>query len=99
VTFNTGKLFGSPVTEDIATTFTNGWLKLSPFQYPAGNVHKLTSTDTPPVVIEGLPMIGFMANDYANGTLTVSGRNVLSNYSATATHRFTRRILEPLATP
>jgi hypothetical protein len=97
VTFNETRLFGSPLAEDIPLTFRNGWAKLSPFQYVTGNVHRLTSTDTPPVVIEGLPMIGFMANDYVNGTLTVGGRNVLSNYSATSVHRVTRRIHEPLA--
>jgi hypothetical protein len=32
-------------------------------------------------------MIGFMANDFVNNTLSVGGQNVLSNYSATSPHK------------
>ena len=37
-------------------------------------------------------MIGFMANDYVNRTLQVGNQTVLSNYGATAPHRFVRRV-------
>jgi hypothetical protein len=92
LTFNGTRVLGSSSSTDIGTTFPNGWMKISPYDYGSGKAHRLVSTDTPPVVIHGLPMIGFMANSYVNGTLTVGGRSVLSNYSATSAHRYTVRI-------
>ena len=100
LTFNGTRVLGSVLSTDlgtgfppfIATSFANGWMKISPYDYGPGKPHRLVSTDTPPVVIHGLPMIGFMANNYVNGTLEVAGRNVLSNYSATSVHRYTVRM-------
>jgi hypothetical protein len=43
---------------------------------------------TTPVVVEGLPVIGFGVTTYSNGTL--EGGNVLSNYGGTFQHRGTR---------
>jgi hypothetical protein len=92
LTFNGSRVLGSALSTDVGTLFPNGWMKISPYDYGPGSAHRLVSTDTPPVVIHGLPMIGFMANDYVNGTLMVDGRNVLSNYSATSVHRYTVRM-------
>ena len=91
LTFNGTNVLGSTLSTDVGTVYPNGWMKISPFDYGPAKAHRLVSTDTPPVVIRGLPMIGFMANNYVNGTLSVGGRNVLSNYSATSTHRYSVR--------
>jgi hypothetical protein len=40
----------------------------------------------------GLPMIGFMGNNYVNETLAGPSGPVLSNYSATSPHRGLLRI-------
>lgn len=92
VTFNGSNVFASPVAASYSTPFANGWAKLVPFQYPTGEVHQLTSTDTPPMRLFGLPMIGFMVNRHVNGAVTVSGGKVLSNYGATAAHKLVKRI-------
>jgi hypothetical protein len=92
VTFDRSDLFGSPIAALYPTPFQNGWAKLVPFQYSTGQVHQLVSTDTPRVKFFGLPMIGFMANDYVNRVLPVNGTNVLSNYSATSAHRVVKLI-------
>jgi hypothetical protein len=85
-------VFASSVAMTYGTIYPNGWAKLVPFQYPGRPVHRLVSTDTPPVTFVGLPMIGFMANDYVNRTLEVNGVDVLSNYGATSAHRRVRVI-------
>ena len=86
--FNTSAgLLGSAMKVRYPIFYRNGWAKLAPFQYPSGPVHKLVSTDSPSVTYYGLPMIGFMANDFVNNTLSVGGQNVLSNYSATSPHK------------
>jgi hypothetical protein len=92
VTFNGSNLFGSPIGQSYPTPFVNGWAKLVPFQYSSGQVHKLTSTDSPSQTYYGLPMIGFMANNYMNRTLLVGGQPVLSNYSATSSHKFMTQV-------
>ncbi|MFO1397005.1 MAG: hypothetical protein U1F48_08080 [Burkholderiales bacterium] len=91
IAFNVALLNGYAPTR-YSTIFANGWLKLLPAQFLTGHRHQLASTDTPPVVFYGLPMIGFMANDYVNRLLQVGTQTVLSNYSATAQHKVVRRI-------
>jgi hypothetical protein len=92
MTFNHGNLLGAAVPADFPSVFQDGWAKISPYQYSTGLVHRLTSTDSPPKTYYGLPMIGFMANDYVNRTLLVGGQPVLSNYSATSAHKAILRI-------
>ena len=75
-------VFGFPPIE-------NGWAVLAPYQYPDSPVHRLVSTDTPPQTYVGLPMIGFMANDYVNGMLPGASGPILSNYGATSPHKGT----------
>lgn len=92
VTFNNSNVLGSTIGIAVIGLYEDGWMRLEPFQYATSNVHRLVSTDTPPVTYFGLPMIGFMANNYRNGALpTVSGP-VLSNYSATSAHKGSLRI-------
>jgi hypothetical protein len=96
VTFNNSNVFGatsSPAGFYLPESyFDDGWARLEPFQYPDSPVHQLVSTDTPPVTYFGLPMIGFMGNNYVNGTLAGPSGPVLSNYSATSSHRWLLRI-------
>jgi hypothetical protein len=87
VTFNNGNLLNAFSFANVQGSFANGWARLSPYPYSTGSIHRLTSTDSPPHTYYGLPMIGFMANDYVNRTLSVGGQPVLSNYSATSPHK------------
>jgi hypothetical protein len=97
VTFNHSDIFGATETTSLgvyspAYYSQNGWARLEPYQYASSSVHRLVSTDTPPVTYFGLPMIGFMGNNYVNGTLSGPSGPVLSNYSATSPHRASLRI-------
>jgi len=85
-------LLGSYLPTRYPTGFANGWLKLPPFQPPTVHIHQIVSTDDPAVTFYGLPMIGFMANDYVNRTLQVGAQTVLSNYGATAPHKVVSRM-------
>jgi hypothetical protein len=40
----------------------------------------------------GLPVIGFAAESYSNGTLVVNGQTVLSNYGGLIDHRYTNTV-------
>ena len=90
LTMNASNLFNAYSPTDFPTPFQDGWIKLLPFQPSSGPVHRLVSTDATPITYYGSPMIGFMANNYVNRTLPVNGINVLSNYSATSPHKYTR---------
>ena len=47
------------------------------------------------VSLTGLPVIGFAAMSFENGTLTVDGVNVLSNYMGSTVHKGERTIIAP----
>jgi hypothetical protein len=87
VTFNNTNLFGAAATISVPIDSASGWLRLSPYPYANSGVHRLVSTDSPPTTYLGLPMIGFMANNYINGTLQGNAGPVLSNYGATSPHK------------
>jgi hypothetical protein len=92
VTFNNGNLLNAFSSANLTSGFANGWARMSPYPYSTGSVHRLTSTDSSPRTYYGLPMIGFMANDYVNRTLLVGGQPVLSNYAATSPHKVVTRV-------
>ena len=46
----------------------------------------------PQATYYGLPVIGFAAESYTNGTLTVNGQLVLSNYGGLIGHRYTNDV-------
>jgi len=96
VTFNNSNIFAATFSGSLGAYYSgyspDGWARLEPYQYTNSTVHQLVSTDTPPVTYFGLPMIGFMGNNYVNGTLTGPSGPVLSNYSATSPHRGLVRI-------
>ncbi len=89
ITFGNPGVFGSDASVSFFTGFPNGWAHIGPLPNAAPSpAHKLVSTDNPPVTYFGLPMIGFMANNFTNGALTIPGGGpVLSNYGATSAHR------------
>jgi hypothetical protein len=94
LSFYPGNLFASAGRTFIGAGnfFENGWARLVPYQYSNSGVHQLVSTDVPAQTYFGLPMIGFMASDFVNGTLPGSTGPVLSNYGATSPHKGLLRI-------
>jgi hypothetical protein len=46
----------------------------------------------PQATYVGLPVIGFAAESYSNGTLVVNGQTVLSNYGGLIAHRYTNAV-------
>lgn len=46
----------------------------------------------PQATYYGLPVIGFAAESYSNGTLVVNGQTVLSNYGGLIGHRYTNAV-------
>jgi hypothetical protein len=46
----------------------------------------------PQATYYGLPVIGFAAESYSNGTLVVNGQTVLSNYGGLVGHRYTNTV-------
>jgi hypothetical protein len=84
--------------------FQNGWLNMGfPVNIAGAQalVHKLVNTGLTAVTTigggtttgqtvtyVGLPVVGFMAQSFSNGTLTVGGVNVLSNYGGNFAHKY-----------
>lgn len=60
--------------------------------YTLGPVAVTTTTLVTAVTYFGLPVIGFAVQSYVNGTITVGGNRVLSNYGGNWVHSGTRRI-------
>ncbi len=96
VTFNNTNVFASKNVANINTTFQNGWVDMNlvgpggvaPIVTPPPtSVHALgTSAGT----FQGLPVIGFAAQSFLNGTLTTgTGRAVQSNYGGNFAHKYT----------
>jgi hypothetical protein len=85
----------------VGTTFEDGWMTIALY---GSSAHLLVggattvfkpdgSTETrPQATYYGLPVIGFAAESYTNGTLTVNGQAVLSNYGGLIGHRYTRNV-------
>ena len=95
VTFNNGNLLGSAnlVNVPIASPTQNGWLRMT-FNNAAAPVNgnnktqAMTSIDVVPNTFVGLPVVGFMVQDFVNGN--VGG--VLSNYAGNFNHKTTTLI-------
>ncbi len=106
VTFNNSNLLGSQNSANITTTFPNGWLTLGFFPSSVtGVVHTLGNAATTravlgqapsasgPATYFGLPVVGFAAQSFNNGTLTVgTATNVQSSYAGAFVQKGTRRI-------
>lgn len=91
VTFNDSNVLGSTNKVNIPTGFQNGWARIN---FPVGitgypAAHSMTSADLDTYI--GLPVTGFMVQDFVNGTLPGTPP-VLSNYGGLFDHKFTRNI-------
>ena len=90
------QIFGAAYTNKELTLdagFEAGWLKVAfPDDSTLTNDRLLTDGST---TVFGLPVIGFAAISYENGTLTVDGVNVLSNYGGSTAHKGERSIVSP----
>jgi hypothetical protein len=92
-TGDTGGIFGAEFTNGEVTLnagFTAGWMDINFTLVPASGIGQIT--DASGTVVQGLPFIGFAAMSFTNGTLTVDGVNVLSNYLGSSVHKGTRSI-------
>ncbi|HTK99005.1 MAG TPA: hypothetical protein VL379_13315, partial [Pseudomonadales bacterium] len=90
-------LFGSANRTDVTTDKQSGWGDLT---FRAGAVNVATGgvvgydpqtglTFTPSTTFSGLPVIGFAAQSFVNGTLTdTSGALIRSTYGASWGHRY-----------
>ena len=87
VTFNNSNVFASKNVANITTTFQNGWVDMNLVGPTTPPAHTLgTSAGT----FQGLPVIGFAAQSFLNGTLTTgTGGAVQSNYGGTFAHKYT----------
>ena len=93
-TGDTGKVFGAEFTNAQITLdpgFTSGWMEIA-FNSTAAATTGLDSLDG--VNVRGLPVIGFSAMSFTNGTMEVDGVNVLSNYLGSSVHKGQRAIFQ-----
>jgi hypothetical protein len=108
ISFAGTNVLGSKNVSNIGTSFENGWVAMNfnGTTVPAGR-HQLVGgvsqtvnlATTPPTIgtlatttFNGLPVIGFAAITFENGTLTSGGLNVQSNYGGEFVHKLTRSI-------
>jgi len=104
VTFNNSNVLASVNVANIPTTFQNGWLNMGFPTAIVGAlpaVHELINTTNTlitdigssnssgnTVTYIGLPVVGFAVQTFSNGTLSVGGVNVLSNYGGNFIHKY-----------
>jgi len=105
ITFNNSNVFGSKNIANIPTSFQNGWVAMNFPLIVATNRHVLiggasTTFDTATggtgslaaTTFNGLPTIGFAAQVFVNGTLSIGPLNIQSNYGGNFIHKYTRSI-------
>jgi hypothetical protein len=104
VTFNNSNVLGSVNTANIPTTFQNGWLNMgfpTGISGASPTVHELINTTNTlitnigsstssgnTVTYVGLPVVGFAVQTFSNGTLSIGGVTVLSNYGGNFIHKY-----------
>lgn len=102
VTFNASPatksvILGSTNVRNIATSFQNGWMALD-FVAPNNVLTPLSSTtngvaDTVTQSYYGLPVVGFMVQDFVNSTLvTGTGATPGAAFGGNFAHKYTRAI-------
>jgi len=104
LTFNNTNVLGSKNSQSLTTTFADGWADIhlsSGTNLAATPYHKLINSATTELTsgvagattgtftYQGLPVVGFAVQSFTNGTLVVSGTNVLANYGGNFAHRYT----------
>ena len=109
ISFNHTNVLASPQTDkqNIGTTFINGWVAMNMFPPTVGaprhqliggtttsvNTGTGVATTSPAATYNGLPVVGFAAEYFNNGTLTgPGGTGVQAFYTGAFTHKFTRNI-------
>jgi hypothetical protein len=106
VTFNNTNVLSSKDQNSITTSFQNGWLDIgffpSSITLPVHQLINVTNTSITTILgattvgntrtYNGLPVIGFEAESYTNGTLVVNGVTVESIYSGSFVHKTTTNI-------
>jgi hypothetical protein len=104
VTFNNSNVLASVNVSNVPTTFQNGWLNMgfpTGITGASPTVHELINTTNTfitdigsstssgnTVTYVGLPVVGFAVQTFMNGTLSVGGVNVLSNYGGNFVHKY-----------
>ncbi len=93
VTFNSKNVFGSANTSNVNTAYQNGWMDLDLLGGLTSGKHKLpTSSGT----FTGLPVIGFAAQTFNNGTLLdPAGKLIQSQYGGNFVHKYSPGIFNP----
>jgi len=101
------KASGGNLSTNLDVIFDNGWMRIDLDASGSGleDLRDTVDEDGDDVLnqatrviegfgagFEGLPVIGFAIQKYVNGTLTVGGTSVLSNYAGIVTHKTTRDI-------
>jgi hypothetical protein len=88
-------LLGSKNRLEVSTSsFVNGWAKLS-FLNPL----PLVATNPPTETYNGLPVVGFMVQDFLNTGVTIGGLPSASAYGGNFNHKYTRLITGGNVTP
>jgi hypothetical protein len=91
VTFNNSNLFGSTNSQNVATTYQNGWAQLNLVGGATAPIHQLVSTTNQ--TFNGLPVVGFATATYYNGKVpAVGGTSLQSAYGASFKHKTTTKI-------
>ena len=81
----TASILDSGLTANIKPIGAAGWTNLT----LTGNGHDMRAANNGNV-FHGLPITGFQATEFVNGSLTVGGVSTLSNYSGVYRHRQSR---------
>jgi hypothetical protein len=107
ITFNNSDVLGSKNVANVPTNFEHGWLDLGFFDPAAAPIHTLQAFPTAVTFIptgvstvtgatyQGLPVVGFAVQSFANGAIHVGAEVVLSNYGGNFIHKGTRTIVTP----
>lgn len=94
VTENGSNVLGSVNSHNYPSAFANGWGKIdlaTASQRGPLFLHLLPNSG---VEYHGLPVVGFMVQDFVNGTLpAVNGGRVLSNYGGLFEHKYTQKLV------
>lgn len=88
---DTDSIFGAEFTNaqiELASGFTSGWMNIA---FTGDNA--VAGLSAGGVTVAGLPVIGFAATNFVNGTLQVDGVNVMSNYGGSSVHKGQRTIV------
>ena len=109
VTFNNSNVLGSTNVANVPTDFEHGWLDLGFFDPAAAPIHTIQAFPTAITNIptgqtavtgatyQGLPVVGFAVQSFANGAIHVGSEVVLSNYGGNFVHKGTRTITTGIA--